>query len=470
MPFNSLFTKIFIGFWLVTSAVLASWLLAGHYLDSLLPDESDSRRPHTPPRFIIRLLYDLQNQPNDALAATIAEVYQEHRVKVFLLNEASEDVLGRRVPAQVSEVAQRLGDGSRRAFLRGDRRHLLAHQLYRDDLGPVRSVLVFRPNRSRVVSVLGSNLWLRLGLAILVSGLLCYLLSRLMTRPLERLRLAARDLADGQLATRLDVRTRGGDETNDLARDFNRMAEQLQQRIDAQRRLLSDVSHELRSPLARLQVALALAGKDPANPQSQLARIEREARRLDELIDELLSTQTDDSLMDEHIDLVPLLRDLCEDASYEGRATGRRVEFHSDSEHALVLGNGTLLRKAFDNILRNALHYTATDSVVQLGVSTADQRLLVTVQDQGPGIPEAELARVFDEFYRVDSARARETGGYGLGLSIARRAVIRHGGDISATNTNPGLLMQVELPLFDSQGLEREYPRQHHQHHGRIAQ
>lgn len=452
MLINSLFAKIFIGFWLVTSAVLASWLLAGHYLDSLLPEES-GRRHDAPPRFIIRLLYDLQNQPKDALAATIADVHREYRIRVFLLNETGEELLGRRVPPPVSEVARRLGDGSRRAFLRTDRRHLVAHQLYRDDLGPVRSVLVFKPNRSRLAHVLGSNLWLRLGLAILVSGLLCYLLSRLMTRPLERLRLAARGLADGQLATRLDVRARGGDETDDLARDFNRMAEQLQQRIDAQRRLLSDVSHELRSPLARMQVALALAGQDPANPQPQLTRIEREARRLDELIDELLSSQNDDSLMDEHIDLVPLLRDLCEDANYEGRESGRRVEFDSSCEQTLVLGNGTLLRKAFDNILRNALHYTAADSAVRVTVHTEGQRLLVAVQDQGPGIPEAELARVFDEFYRVDSARARETGGYGLGLSIARRAVIRHGGSISATNTSPGLLMQVELPLFDSQGL-----------------
>lgn len=453
MPFNSLFAKIFIGFWLVTSAVLGSWLLAGRYLDSLPPEDPDPRRPDTPPRFVIRLLYDLQNQPNEALAETIARVHREHRVRVYLLNEAGEDLLGRRVPESVRQVSRRLEDGARRAFLRTDKQHLVAHQLYRDDLGPVRSVLSFRPHRSRVVSALGSNLWLRLGLAILVSGLLCYLLSRLMTRPLERLRLAARDLADGQLATRLDVRERGGDETSDLARDFNRMAQQLQQRIDAQRRLLSDVSHELRSPLARMQVALALAQQDPANPQPQLTRIEREARRLDQLIDELLSSQTDDSLMDEHIDLVPLLRDLCEDASYEGRDSDRGVQFDSSCEQALVLGNGTLLRKAFDNILRNALHYTPPGSRVQVTLSTQKALLLVAIQDRGPGIPEAELARVFDEFYRVDSARARETGGYGLGLSIARRAVIRHGGKIHAINTSPGLLMKVELPLFDSPAL-----------------
>lgn len=451
MPSNSLFVKIFLGFWVVTIAVLGSWLLAGHYLDSLSPDESQSRGGDGPPRFVMRLLYDLQNQPLEQLSRVITAVQTERKVRAYFLNADGEDVLGRRVPANVATVAARLDDTGRRAFLRDDRRHLVAHQLFRDDLGPMRSVLVFKPSRSRLMNALGSNLWLRVVLAVLVSGLLCYLLSRVLTRRLSGLRRAAAQLAAGDLDVRLAVRNHGGDETDDLARDFNRMAGLLQQRIAAQRRLLADVSHELRSPLARLRVALALAEQNPAAVTPQLQRIEREAGRLDELIAELLSSQSDDSAMDEHIDLVPLLRDLCNDASFEGRENGRSVHLQCTSAQALVLGDGERLRKAFDNVLRNALYYSPPDTEITVSVSIDVEEILISVQDQGPGIPAAELSRIFDEFYRVDSARARETGGYGLGLAIARRSILQHGGSITATNTSPGLRMDITLPLFDNQ-------------------
>lgn len=449
MPASSLFVKIFLGFWVVTIAVLGSWLLAGHYLDSLSPDESEIRGGDGPPRFIMRLLYDLQNQPLEQLSQVINGVQTERKVRAYLLNAEGEDVLGRRVPANVAAVAARLDDNGRRAFLREDGRHLVAHQLFRDDLGPMRSVLVFKPSRSRLVHALGSNLWLRVVLAVLVSGLLCYLLSRVLTRRLGGLRQAAGQLADGDLDVRLAVRNHGGDETDDLARDFNRMAALLQQRIAAQRRLLADVSHELRSPLARLRVALALAEQNPAAVAPQLTRIEREARRLDELIAELLSSQSDDSAMDEHIDLVSLLRDLCNDASFEGRESGRSIQLQCASGQALVLGDGERLRKAFDNVLRNALYYSPPDTVITVSVSMDAESILISVQDQGPGIPAAELTRIFDEFYRVDSARARDTGGYGLGLAIAHRAILQHGGSITARNTSPGLRMDITLPLFD---------------------
>ncbi len=450
MPRSPLFVKIFLGFWVITIAVLGSWLLAGQYLDSLVPDDRHPHHRESPPRFVVRLLYDLQNQASEKLPEVIAAAQAEHRVQVYFLNSSGEDVLGRRVPQNVAMVAARLGKGGRRAFMRDDSRQLLAHQLYREDLGRMRSVLVLKPSRSRLVNELGSNLWLRGALAVLVSGLLCYLLSRLLTRRLGGLRQAATKLADGDLAVRLAVRGQGGDETDDLARDFNRMAAQLQQRIDAQRRLLADVSHELRSPLARLRVALALAEQNPAAAGPQLERIEREASRLDELIAELLRSQSDQLAMDEHIDLVPLLRDLCNDASFEGRESGRRIELQIDCGQALVLGDGGRLRKAFDNVLRNALYYSPPDTVIAVAIGTTTGEIRVSVQDQGPGIPAGELEHIFDEFYRVDSARTRETGGYGLGLAIARRAIVQHGGSITASNTSPGLRMDITLPLFDA--------------------
>ena len=269
-----------------------------------------------------------------------------------------------------------------------------------------------------------------------------------MTGRLKQLRTASRQLATGDLAARIDVRDRGGDETDELARDFNSMAEQLQERIQAQKRLLSDVSHELRSPLARLRIALALAQEDRAGSADYLGRIERETERLEELIGQLLSTQGDAIELDSHIDLVPLLQQLCADAEFEGSASGARVEFYSDLGQALVASAGDLLHKSFDNILRNALAHTATGTAVQVTLEQLDDDFRVGIEDRGPGVPEDELDKIFESFYRVDTARTRGTGGYGLGLSIARRAIDQHGGRLEAANLAQGLAVTVTLPAW----------------------
>lgn len=445
-----LFLRIFLGFWLVTAAVLGSWLLAGNYLDTLLTGGEPPRERDGPPRFVMQLLYDLQNQPLESLAETVAVAEDKRELTLFLLDAGLRDVLGRDLPPAVREIAARLEhDGQRRAFLRDGRHHLVAHNLHRSDAGQMRVVLRFAPSRSWLARTLGSHLWLRLTVALLVSGLLCYALSRLFTRRLEHLRAAARQLASGKLDTRLSVRQRGGDETDELARDFNAMAAQLQARIAAERQLLSDVSHELRSPLARLRVALALAQQQPAHAAADWSRLEREVQRLDELIDELLHSQHNAVTLEEHIDLDALLRELSEDAAFEGSQRQRRVSYQGAGQDILILGNSTLLRRAFDNLLRNALAYTAegTEVTIRLQACSADTAL-VTVEDRGPGVPAADLERIFAPFYRVDSARTRETGGNGLGLAIARRAIEAHGGTLRAENTGSGLRLRTELPRY----------------------
>ncbi len=258
---------------------------------------------------------------------------------------------------------------------------------------------------------------------------------------------AARKLAAGDLQARISVREAGGDETDDLARDFNHMARLLEERISAQKQLLSDVSHELRSPLARLQVALGLAEQNPANATAQLPRITREAQRLESLVAELLESQAERSDLEQHIDLVALLDELCADARFEVGDINR-VKFHSAVEEALVVGNGTQLRKAFDNVLRNACSYSPAQTVIDVQLRKTATRYEVVIADQGPGVPEEDLARLFEPFYRVDTARARQTGGHGLGLSIARQALMMHGGTIDARNTRPGLAMRISLPAW----------------------
>lgn len=239
-----------------------------------------------------------------------------------------------------------------------------------------------------------------------------------------------------------------GDETDELARDINSMAKQIEHQITSQKRLLGDVSHELRSPLARLRIALALAQEDSANGPKHLQRIDHEAERLEELIAQLLDSQATEADLDAHIDLAALLQELCADANFEGKPTNRHVDFTSALEEAIVSTHGDLLKKTFENILRNALKYTPDNSTVQVSLALIGEDYSIRVEDAGPGVEEAELDKLFGEFYRVDTARPRETGGYGLGLSIAKRAIDQHRGLITAANTSRGFAITVQLPAY----------------------
>ena len=323
---------------------------------------------------------------------------------------------------------------------------LLAHDIYRAEAGPLRAVLILPAARHDILQLLSDNLWLRLGLAVIVSGLLCFGLSRLMTTRLKELQGASRRLAGGELDTRLQVRDFGGDETDELARDFNTMAQQLQERIQAQKRLLHDVSHELRSPLARLRVALALAERGGPDTAQHLQRIDRETERLEELIAQLLSTRAQALTLEDHVDLAALLEQLCADARFEGRLREKIVLFESVRPQAIVATAGDLLQKIFENILRNAVHHTPSHSTVSVQLTGVAGGYNVRIADQGAGVEEGELDRIFDGFYRADTARSQETGGHGLGLAIARRAVVALGGRVEAVNTGRGLAVTVFLP------------------------
>lgn len=447
----SLFAKIFLGFWLATIAVLASWLISNQYFDTSPDPGAITHRPERPPqRFVLRMIYDLQNLDQKELKPLVAKASREHNVDVYLLDSQGSDLLGRRTPAEVEQVATALEGARRRAFQRNHRQHLLAHKIYRQDLGMLRAVFVFNPSR-HLLGMLGSNFWLRVGLAILVSGLVCYLLSRLMTSRLAALGRASRQIATGHLDTRLDVRQRGGDETDELARDFNSMAQELQERVEAQKRLLGDVSHELRSPLARLRIALALAQDHPDKAQGYLLRIEQETQRLEELIGQLLESQAGPIELNDRIDLVSLLKQLCNDANFEGAQQDKHVTLMHSVEQATVASSGDLLHKSFENILRNALGHSPQHGTVSVTLSATDDHYRVCIQDEGGGVPDTELEKIFEAFYRIDTARARETGGHGLGLAIARRAIAGHGGKLWADNSGNGLAVTATLPRRDEE-------------------
>lgn len=276
-----------------------------------------------------------------------------------------------------------------------------------------------------------------------------------LIRPVRALRQAFRDLSEGRLDTRLrPLMGRRRDEIADLATDFDRMAERLQDLVLMRDQLLHDVSHELRSPLARISLAVALLRQRGDVPQNSLERIEYEVQKLDQLVGELLSLSRHESgmaEMDAYFDLLALLDALVADTSFEAQVKNVQISLmvESPSRNFLLQGSADLIRRAFENVLRNAVRFSPPGQVVEVRLSTgfpALQSVLVAIGDHGPGIPEDQLERVFDPFFRVPENGFPQ--GYGLGLSIARRAIEGHGGSISLENRpNGGLLVSISLSV-----------------------
>ena len=297
----------------------------------------------------------------------------------------------------------------------------------------------------------GSTLgYWRLAGLLLTSILLCYLLAAYLTSPIRKLREATQKLADGDLKTRVAQKVgRRRDELADLARDFDDMAERIESLVTSQQRLNSDISHELRSPLARLNVALEIA-KQKSTPEtaSLLDRIETESHRLNEMISRLLilaKLESGSELVEPvRVDLTELVRDVAEDADFEAQAKGRSVRISSD-QPCTVMGSENLLRSAIENVLRNAVRYTAEGTAVDVSLVGQNGHSVLQVSDHGGGVPEDELANLFRPFYRVGEARTRKTGGIGLGLAIAERAIKAHKGTIAARNTGDGLMVEIRL-------------------------
>jgi two-component system sensor histidine kinase CpxA len=311
---------------------------------------------------------------------------------------------------------------------------------------------------------------LGIAIAIITSGLMCYLLAWSITTPVTRLRQAAQSLAAGDLSARTDAPASGRhDELTELMRDFDRMAERIEGLVDAQSRLLKDVSHELRSPLARLSVALGLARqKTPANVapelEASLQRIELEADRLNQLIQRLLTIARlesgTDGLHKSKLSLLELVKEVAHDAEYETPehacrvitdAAARSTTNGDSADEFLVEADPDLLRSAIENVVRNATRYTAKGTTVEVRLErqeTADgqQEIVVRVLDSGPGVPVEALPKIFEPFYRLDDARNRQTGGAGLGLSITDRAIRLHGGQLRASNRKEGGL-EVEMRI-----------------------
>lgn len=277
--------------------------------------------------------------------------------------------------------------------------------------------------------------------------LLCYLLAWYLTSPLRTLQAALERFGRGDFSARTGSRRR--DELGQLARTFDQMAERIQNLVAADRRLLLDISHELRSPLARLGVAIELA-RSGENRDATLDRIQKESDRLNVLVGELLQVTRAEvdpqALHAQPVRLDDLLANIVGDCAIEAAARNCSLVLHAATP-ITVAGDPELLRRAAENVIRNAIRFAPTETQIEVGLHAYGGKALVEVRDYGPGVPEESLGRIFDAFYRVEDDRNRSAGGVGLGLAIARRAVELHKGSLRARNAQPGLLVEMEIPL-----------------------
>ncbi|MBU3020818.1 ATP-binding protein [Aestuariibacter sp. A3R04] len=281
--------------------------------------------------------------------------------------------------------------------------------------------------------------------ALVVTVLLSYLFARSLVKPIDQLQQASKKLALGDWQTRVEKPAMRKDELGHLARDFNSMAAQLEKLWQGQQRLLADISHELRSPLARLQMAVGLAHQKGVDPQS-LRRIEREAERMENLISQLLQlTRAGASKPEIHrIPINVLMDGIVSDARFEAANLKKQLVVSPMPDDDVPV-NATLIGRAVENVLRNALRHA--NETVELSVYADDQRWWAAIDDDGPGLSEEECEAVFAPFYRASLARERESGGVGLGLAIAKAAVDMHHGHIVASRSERGgLRVEIALP------------------------
>ena len=417
-------------------------------------------------------IYERDGQ-ND-LAVYTDRLRREANIQIFLFNRELEELSGRRMPAGAPALAQRAFDARLPEFAANGPAPLLA-----------RPAITPSGEQYVLVAELPPRLppphWydhaLHLLIIILIGASFCYWLAKYLTSPVAKLRAATQELAGGNLSVRVAPSLGNRrDELTLLGADFDLMAAQIESLLKSQRRLLGDISHELRSPLARLNVALELA-RQRAGPEamSALERIQREAENLNEMIGQVLALTRVETgageLRRNQFDLARLVREIAADADFEARNRNRSVRIISD-ESCTISATEELLRPAIENVVRNAVQHTAegTEIEIQLRVGSgvacrnqpaekpareeevdpdsAARCAIITVRDHGEGVPETALAEIFRPFYRVDYARDREAGGVGLGLAITERALRLHGGTVTAANASDGgLLVTITLPI-----------------------
>lgn len=451
---RSLFLKILAWFWLASALVL---------LAQFLTTEATRRQEPRPPFmggqytiFAQTAIEKLERDGRPAALEYLDALDRTAHTRAFIFDRDGNEVTGRQATPAALEAAKGIGEeGEGRPMRAGD-----SEWRARKVTGKAGTPYVVvsesrRPGPPPPFPFFPRVWWAQLLTFILSAGIVCYLLARYLSSPIVKLRDATRKLAEGDLTARVGLTARRRDELVDLGRDFDVMAERIETLMTSQQRLLHDISHELRSPLTRLNIALELARQgDPADASWAMDRIDRESQRLNALINQLLTLARMESAATAQakttVNLQDLVGEVALDADFEAKTQGKAVRVVRD-EAGFLQGDELLLRSAIENVVRNAVMYTREGTEVEIGLChrqvQGDEAALIQVRDHGQGVPPAALADIFRPFYRVGDARDRQSGGVGLGLSISQRAVEVHGGTITASNAaGGGLLVEIVLP------------------------
>jgi two-component system sensor histidine kinase CpxA len=444
-----LFWKIFLPFWLAQAVLLGALYLRVHYRIS-------SEHPWwiQPERREMPVLADYaakvyEEQGQTGLSQVLDSLSLRNRSKFWLVDANGHELSGQPIPehvlrdASAAEKSEGLHHSFEANVLAASTATTQGHYVLIAELVP--------PKLSERVP--GDILW-TLKLGTILSALICFLIAHYLSKPIERLRDATHELARGNLDIRAgDNLGNRRDEIADLVRDFDSMAGELRTLIQSERNLLSGVSHELRSPIARIRLALTLArDADDVERSEMLDRIEQDTIQLDSMLEQILTVARLESGQHkprfERLSLNDIVDDVLHDANFEAAATDATIAFQGESD-IQVNGDAGLLRSAVENLVRNAIFYSGRGGKVEVRLSQEDGVALISVRDNGPGVPENALSLMFKPFYRVDDSRGTTTGGMGLGLAIVRNAVLAHGGNVSAKNVAPhGLEVELRVPIL----------------------
>ncbi|MDR3389450.1 MAG: ATP-binding protein [Rudaea sp.] len=448
---HRLFWRIFALFWTGSVVLILgiAWITSNKFENEKLPGLDITRMDFALNDELRSASHALRDGGIDGLRRAVTQMQNFRGVTLYVLDSEKHDVLDRLVPDEVADaVAHPVSDSEGLHANRMRLRQLVAadgahYTAVAEFLGSsLLRMLYHRPN----------TFWLHVLLAMVISACFSLLLAAYITAPLARIRASARRVARGDLSARVgDLPFGRSAEILALASEFDQMAARLKDLVEGQRRLIRDVSHEMRSPLSRLRVALELArAQVSGDVQTQLARIERESERLEEMIAQAIQlsrmettipSQAQDVALDE------LLADIAADAAFEAQA--RQCTLHiAQSAPLRVRAEADLLNSAIENVVRNAVNYTAPNTTVRLRLDSVEGQARLRVCDCGPGVSPGDCARIFEPYFRTDNARQRTSGGSGLGLAIAKRAIERQGGRIHATNVpDGGLEVEILLPL-----------------------